>query len=234
MNPLDVVDWLIVDDAFDRQLAYADYLIGTKRDAVFAMQDGADDGAAELLELVIAALANHPDYRITDQSVARPDGVVVALDGDHPLIIARRLVQQDFCLMGKQGDEHVLEGATLCFPASWTLSEKIGQPMSRIHTPVPEFSADIARRVQRMFDTMRDGRALWRANWMVYADPDLHQPRLENAPHRPAPTGQGWMRVERQSLRLLPRSGMTVFGIHSIVVPMDALTKEQSETLTAP
>ncbi|PIB25144.1 hypothetical protein BFP76_06465 [Amylibacter kogurei] len=232
MNPLEPADWLLVDDAFDQQMAYADHLLDKKRDAVFAMENIASDAAAELLDMVIASLHARPDYQITDQTVTRPDGVVIARNDDHPLITARRLVQQDFCLMGKAGDEHVLQGAALCFPASWTLSEKIGKPMSRIHVPVPAFNDDIARRVQRMFDTMRDGRALWRANWLVYADPDLHQPRSENAPHRPAPIGQGWMRVERQSLRFLPQTGTTVFGIHTIVVPMNKLSQEQRETLT--
>ncbi len=56
--------------------------------------------------------------------VRRPDGVEVRLDSRFPLVTLGRLVQEDLCLMEKQGEESVLTGAILCFPASWTLGQK--------------------------------------------------------------------------------------------------------------
>ena len=78
--------------------------------------------------------------------------------------------------MEKQGPEHVLTGACLCFPASWALSEKLGRPLIGIHRTVPVYQEDLARRVQRMFDVIRVDQPLWRMNALVYANPALHQP----------------------------------------------------------
>ena len=47
--------------------------------------------------------------------------------------------------------EHILTGAVLCFPSSWTLSEKLGKPLLRIHMPVASYDSQMGARVQRMF-----------------------------------------------------------------------------------
>jgi hypothetical protein len=44
------------------------------------------------------------------------------------------------------------------------------------------YDPGMAARVQRMFDAIRPGSPLWRQNALLYASPDLHQPRTEAAP----------------------------------------------------
>jgi len=171
-------------------------------------------------------------YAVQQDHVVRPDGIQVSLEQGNALLTARRLVQQDLCLMMPKGDEHVLVGGAMCFPASWTLSEKFMRPMTGIHEPVDEYNADLGHRIERMFRMMRPEQDMWRANWLVYADPDLHQPR-RGGEKRPRDGRDQWMRVERQSLRKLPQSGVIVFGIHSIVVPFDRLNDFQIESLHA-
>ena len=48
--------------------------------------------------------------------------------------------------------EHVLTGAILCFPSNWTLAQKFGMRLARIHLPVERYDEAVARRVQRLFD----------------------------------------------------------------------------------
>ncbi len=131
-----------------------------------------------------------------------------------------RLVQEDLCLMQRRGDEHVLAGAALCFPASWTLTEKLGRPMVSIHLPVEEYDATLARRVQRLLDGVRDGAPLWRSNALWYDDPALYQPRAENAPRPETPVAAsfGYLRSERQCLVRLPQSNAVAFSIHTYVL----------------
>ncbi|WP_375172792.1 DUF3445 domain-containing protein [Pseudooceanicola sp.] len=218
--PLDPDDWLIRDEVFAAQMALRDELIATRRDAVVALTAAGEAAAAELLSLVLSHLARDDGYRIRAESVLRPDGVEVPLDWRDPMGTVGRLVQQDMCLMEKASGaaEHVMTGAVLCFPAGWTLSEKMGRPLIRIHKPVASYDDDLARRVQRLFDGVRDGRPLWRFNALGYVDPALFQPRREGVEKYGTPEEQRYLRSERQSILRLPDSGAVVFGIHTYVV----------------
>ncbi len=212
--PLDWTDWLIFDEAFAGQMAERDRLLTEARAAVVAVSPEAEPAAQELLSLVLQHA--YPDHSDT---VDRPDGVQVSVNRTDPLGTLGRLVQQDFCILQKTGDEHVMTGAVLCFPASWTLSEKYLHPLTDIHVPVSSYDANIARRVQRLFDGIQPSRPLWRFNALWYADAALHQPRSVGARRpRADPETAPYLRSERQSLLRLPESGAVVFGIHTFVL----------------
>ena len=121
--------------------------------------------------------------------------------------------------MQKQGDEHVLTAAVLCFPASWTLAEKAGQPLSRIHRPVGAYDVGVAQRVQRLFDGVQSGKPIWRNNYLHYNDPELYQPLSETDPARkePWPAHAPYTRAERQCIVRLPETGAVLFSIHTYV-----------------
>ena len=85
-------------------------------------------------------------FHRSDAGITCPDGHVQPLDFDDPLRTLGQIVQEDICLLQKRGDEHVLTGAVLCFPASWRLADKAGRPLIGIHDTVPEYDSDIARR----------------------------------------------------------------------------------------
>ena len=235
IQPLDPDDWLRVDDAFAGQMALRDRLIAERHGEVHALLPPAEAPAAELLDLVLEHLRRDRRYRVGGRTVLRPDGVEVALEPDRPLMTLGRLVQADLCLhqpAGPQpGAEHVLTGAILCFPAGWTLAEKLGRPLTRIHAPVADYDAGLAARVHRLFDGIQPGRPLWRANVLAYARPELFAPHREGAP-RPRPAGPAaYVRSERQCLLRLPRSQAVVFSIHTAVVRREALTPAQAAAL---
>jgi hypothetical protein len=114
-----------------------------------------------------------------------------------PLVTAARLAQEDFLILEQTPDAHVLTSAVLCFPASWTLGQKIGRNMLGIHQPVDRYDENIARRVNRVMDVLQQGNAVWRANVLCYNDPELHQPRLEHERRPFDPAGPVYVRVER-------------------------------------
>lgn len=217
--PLDPANWILVDDAFAAQMAERETLLRECPGRVWQMEEAARPAAEELLGAVLAALRQRSDYVVTADAVTRPDGAVVALDGREPLVLLGHLVQQDFCLLEKRGEEHVLTGAILCFPANWTLAEKFGHPLIRIHVPVPNYDEMLAKRVQRLFDGVQAGRPLWRANHLRYADPTLFAPMSERLTREERhPRVGAYFRSERQSLWRLPDSGAVAFGIHTFMV----------------
>lgn len=231
MRPVGRDDWLVVDEAYAAQMALRDRLIADRRDAVLALLPEAGKAASELVGLALATLARRSGFTVGTAQARRPDGESVTLDPDDPLGTVGRLVQEDVCILQKRGEEHVLTGAVLAFPSGWTLSEKIGRPLTRIHRPVDTYDADIARRVQRLLDGVRVGQPLMRANTLWHRDPALHAPRREGDPK---PAGRGdrtYLRSERQCLVRLPETGAVVFTIHTVVVEAGALTAEERATL---
>lgn len=233
IKPVDPDDWVIRDEAFVGQMALRDHLIAERAGAVHALLDTGRAAALECLELVLDTLARDPGYTMSGDRITRPDEVTVELNRDAPLATIGRLMQADVCLMQESPDGHVLTGAILCFPASWTLAEKIGRPLMGIHTPVPEYDAELGNRVQRLFDAIRPDRLLRRANAIRHRDPSLFHPRSESDPpsiRRGAPGGD-YIRSERQTLRRLPGTGAVVFTIHTTVIRIDSLTPSQKEGL---
>jgi hypothetical protein len=232
MRPVGADDWLLVDEVYARQMALRDRYLAERRDAVVAALPEARPAAAEMLDLTLATLARRADFAIGAEAVRRPDGVEVPVVREDPFGTVGRLLQEDVCLLEKRGEEHVLTGAILVFPSGWTLAQKIGRPLLRIHAPVAPYDADIARRVQRLFDGLRPGRPLMRANVLWHGQPTLHQPRREGEPKPHAAQGDGYLRSERQCLLRLPRTSAVIFTIHTCVVARESLNAGQRAALS--
>ncbi len=232
MKPVAPGEWLQVDEAYGAQMAERARLLAARRDAVLALDPGAVPAARELLARVVEELSRKPGFRRAGARMHCPDGRCVRLDEAAPLETLAHLAQEDFCILEKRGgDEHLLTGAILCFPASWTLAEKFMRPLGGIHRPVRGYDAAIARRVQRMLDMIRPEAPLWRANALFYRDPALFHPRREGDP-RPEEKGEApFIRSERQTLLRLERSGAIIFSIHTWLIARESLSPAQRRSL---
>jgi len=237
VRPLPAEDWLQVDETYAGQMAEKGRLIRTQAPLVHALLPQAGEAAQELLQLVLKACPSL-GFGVRGPSVQCPDGRSVTPRRDAPLVSLGQLVQEDFCILQAGPDgHHVLTGALLCFPASWTLSEKIGRGLPAIHTPVGAYDDKITLRVQRLFDAVRPDTPLWRANALAYADPDLFHPRSEGDQRPPfiaVPGGpQGFVRVERQVLKRLPDTQAVVFAIRTYIVRRESLTAQEETAFQA-
>lgn len=222
IQPLEGGDWLRVDDAYGAQMQERTRLLRAHRDDVLQMRPEAAPAARELLAFVLAHLEQRADFTIGKNSVTRPDGACIPLATRDPLGTLAQLVAEDLCILQKSGAAHVLTAAVLCFPASWTLAEKIGKPLIGLHRPVAEYDRTLAQRVQRLFDGVQVGQPIWRANLLRYADPSLYQPRREDDP-RPTDDGNPhYERSERQVIWRLPETRAVIFSIHTTVVALGA------------
>ena len=204
--PMDLSEWFLTDEAHDAQLQERARLIDTQYQDVVAMTEGSEPACQELWQIA--------------QDSLRARGERVSLtDRGEPLKSLGKAVQEDFCILEKRDDEHVMTAAVLCFPASWLLSEKIGRPLTHIHGAVQDYDPNVARRVQRLFDGIQVGRPLWRWNALWNDDPALFQPRSVIDPRPPAdPDHAPFLRCERQCLVRLPQTRAVVFSIHTFVL----------------
>lgn len=195
-------------------MAYRRELMTSRRDIVFQAIGTAEAACTELRDMI------------------REESECFEYEDGPPLLEAASNVQEDFCVLQKQGDHHVLTAAVMCFPSSWDVREKIGRSIASIHGPVPEFS-DVSRTVERMLSAIRVEQPLGRANFLIYTDPELHQPRGEGIAKPIAPKAPRYIRVERQTLRRLPQSLAVVFAIHTYIVPESTLSAEEHDLLAS-
>lgn len=230
--PLARAEWLLVSDTYAAQMAERRRLLAERPAEVLACRPEAEAAALELLEEVLHDLPAL-GFRVGSTHVICPDGRDVVLDRTAPLHCLGHVLQEDFCILQKpEGGEHRLTAAILCFPSSWTLSDKLGKPLRRIHTPVASYDDQMGARVQRMFDIIRPDQPLWRANVLKYSNPALYQPRPEFAAKDDSVDGD-FIRSERQCLLRLPISRAVIFSIHTAQVRRADLRPHEAQALAA-
>jgi dimethylamine monooxygenase subunit A len=235
LKPLAPAQWLEVDHFRDAYLAEKRRLYAEIPGKVLVAEDETEAAQQEVLELIAGHLRRYFPALDADAST-----------GGSPLHAASLLVQEDLVLMRRGDDGWRLAAASLCFPSSWSLEEKFGRPLQDIHTPVPGFgrgtrTADI---IHRIFDNLGVEQPVERLNWSLQAGADLYQPlsniaRVDRAQARPSRfpeadvAANAFIRVERQTLRRLPKSGDILFTIRIYLDPMPVLERHAERAALA-
>lgn len=198
-----------------------DALLATAQALVWAETPGSMAGQAEALEMVEASLGVRAD---------RADLP--------PLLAAARLIPDDLCLMEKREGQWRLSALSLSAGSFFTAEEAIGKSLAELHGPVNGFSERFLSRVQRIFEGLRPDLILQRRNWTLLNSAELHTPhsapiraRIGEIQSDEAGTSLT-LRVERQTLRRLPRTGGALFTIRVWVAPLAAVA-ETPERLAA-
>jgi dimethylamine monooxygenase subunit A len=251
LKPLDSATWIEVDDNLEKYLAEKNRLYTEETANVLVAEAGTEAAQQEVLDLVVDHLTHyfptqrcHPgegrdpalphipalDVKL-DPGLRRDDGVGGEDDDIKRCALARAalLVQEDLVLMRHSPQGWRLVAASLCFPSAWNLHEKFGRPMQDIHQPVPGFGPGTrnAGLIDRMFDNLRVEQPVIRWNWSLYGDARLYHPATDNKMKNrfgvgPL-SGNVIMRLERQTLRKLPKSGDILFTIRIHNNPLEVL-----------
>lgn len=232
LKPLDLADWIEPDEHLAAHLGEKERLLVERRDVVFREEAETRAAQREVLALLAEHLAERfPElYRQRDGTIeVVAAGRAIVLDGEEaPLLTASRLVQEDLCLMRASPAGYRLAAASLCFPSAWSLAEKFARPMGEIHKGVPHYAERLGPRIDRIFDNLKVDQPVWRLNWSIYADAELHHPESKERPRdwfAGEGTPEAFIRVERQTLRRLPVSGDILFTIKVHVDPFEAFRR---------
>jgi hypothetical protein len=230
VQALDVSQWIEIDpERWDRELDLRERILAKVPDLVVRALPEADDACFELREMVAAhLLALAPDRY-------RRDGTRLVVRGRafdapaSPIEALRQLAQwtqEDWALL--LGDVPRIVAGAVLFPSRWNLPDKLGLAPLEVHKPVPRFDT-IAQPTERILGRLREGFPLWRTNWTIHDSDELHVP----FPH---PSDRGlteanvlektFVRVERQTLRRLPRSGAVAFSIRTYVYRIADVVKD--------
>ncbi len=232
VRPLDLIHWIEVDDKLSFYLKEKHRLMHEIPHKVWAGDFSSEAAQQEVLELLIPHLLEHfPEtYSQSGNVISIAGAPSVDLDdiSKPPLLHAALLVQEDLVLMRKTPEGWRLVAASLCFPSSWILREKIGKVMHDVHAPVPGFAKGTrnAMMIERIFDNLQVDLPAERFNWSVYNDAELyHADRAgEHFPDRHKGETDYFLRIEHQTLRKLPKSGDILFGIRIHIDPLEVLS----------
>ena len=234
VRPLELNDWIEVDSNLSAYLMEKAQHYRDDRHQVIVSEESSVEAQTEALELLSEHMCKrYPKiYRRTGHVIDILNGQFqVSLDDQTfpPLAIAAKLVQEDLVLMSASPDGWSLVAASLCFPSAWNLLEKFGHPLHKVHGPVPGFGTGTrnASVIDRMFDNLRPEQPVMRWNWSLHEDGELHHPTSHSGTESRFGNGDigghVFLRVERQTLRKLTKSGDIVFTVRIYLDPLEVL-----------
>ena len=240
LHPLNLAEWIEIDDKMPDQLAEKRRLLAERPDEVFAALPEGLSGSKELLALLVERLTTQfPEiYQLNGRRLTNyATNETWDLDQAtlHPLDLAGRLVQEDLCLMRHDPAVGIyrLVAASLCFPTRWRLDEKLGRSLATIHQPTPHYAKNIGSPMDKLFARLKVNRPMWRTNWNVLDDGALFQPeghsRKDDYPTEVTAENVGervWLRIERQTLHRLPHSQDILFTIRIYNAPFSSLREK--------
>ena len=204
LKPVDPNSWIYRDSNFTEYKKQKLALYALHFDQVFLATQDSVDAQIEAEELIQTSLSKQETAVDRSQETSNlPPLARVALN-----------TQDDLVLMRKKPDGWNLIAGSVCFPAHWTLSEKFNRPLAAIHDPVP-MSETMHQRINRIFDSLQPSIPVWRDNWSLDDDNDLHKVKSEHdTKHDTSLELESfYLRTEYQTLHKLPVSGDVLFTI---------------------
>lgn len=157
---------------------------------------------------------------------------------EHPLMYVLKMAKEDFYVVLKNPEDgqHYLVAAAVPFPGgSFGIHSKIGKPLDVIHEDVPYFKEKLQKSMERWFSRLTPSAPVERASWYmtwdhklrqnnIYKEPELSESVKKEAESRDPKEFN--VRVERQTLRKLPRTQSVIFTNHPVFYSLGEMQDE--------
>lgn len=154
---------------------------------------------------------------------------------------------------GVDKGKYALQGFVTCFPSGFATREKLGLKLADIHGPVPGYAAKLEKSMDRFFASLPVGKIVKRHNWGITTDDRLfaitgnhmseaeHSEKTSAAPALMGEGGEGGveadeesdfdlrqavLRVERQTLHRLPKTGAILFAFKTYQYGLEEIRNE--------
>lgn len=216
LSPIDPSRWLTPDS--ERHVLTWKQTLLDEPAAVFRAEPGAAESTREAADRV-------------GQALHLPCG------GD--LVAASRGLSDDLVVMGANGaGRWICQALTLTAPTFFAIDDVIGRDLTALHAPTPHGAA-LAGRIARVFDGVRPGLVLERFNWTLQAGPERFTPDAGFLRERALKTPDSealsvlHLRVERQTIVKLARTGAVLFAIRVCLDPLSQLERDDRRALAA-
>lgn len=238
---LDINHWLDMDKYYYDYIKEKERVIHEYGPDNFDWLPGSEDACLELMETVKEHMMLR--YPLLFTSIDNGLHVKNELTGEvldftlplkhNPLVYVSKMAKEDFYLVLKGDDGvHRLVAAAVPFPGgSFGIKYKLGKTLDVIHTEVPYYKEKLKPSMEKWFARMKPVDLVERASWYISWD---HKLLLNNVyalkendkvDSNIQPTEFN-VRVERQTLRRLPRSRAIIFTNHPVFYSIDEMKDE--------
>lgn len=219
VKPLEVAKWFVTDADWEPTLAMKRALIADRRHEVVSFRDDCHDVAQEAAELVLAWVGKSTSRSgvdaLVDAALAVPDD----------LTVLRSVATGD-------GEQLPFVAGVVCSPSRWRLADKIGHDMLAVHKPVALYAEHIGAAVDTTLTRLSPDKPVWRSNWTLEDHPALFQPFSPGRQLVDHPS-ELWIRIERETLRRLPRTQGVLFTIRGFQEPLATYVQRGPEAVGA-
>lgn len=219
--------WIETGPELSTQLIERQRLISEKRDQVFGELAGFEEPANLFAKMIIENLRKFhtAEYQVSGDSLVThlATNTTVDISEDHPFLQLAKVIGEDLCLISKVDGQWLLTAAAVIYPSRWDLTEKLGKNLDDIHQPVPGYQESLQPAMSLTFDKLTPDRQVWRLNWALHQEPELHQPI---ATAKTAAPKDYWWRTERQTLTKLVADNHVLFTIRNRVEPLAQLLSD--------
>jgi alpha-1,2-mannosyltransferase len=176
-------EWIELDNHYDKFHALKAARIAERGSKCCHTAPEALDGAIELLEELVDYLPQrYPSlYKKTNVGMdnvhtGESFNVVERPLKEDPMQMAARFVQDDLAIMFERpdGQYYLLAGAIL-LAGFWRLEDKLGMPLSEIHTSgdVPQYKEKLEKGMMNFFRRVQPDKAVLRNNYFIQVDDEL-------------------------------------------------------------
>lgn len=233
---LDNAQWIEPDGGFKRYYQNKIQQADKNKAAVYLSQEQSIDAQTELSTLLLQHLVTDHSASfkrdanrlyLAEQKLSWPLDSPTLNDQD-TLWRASLWIQDDICLLqpyytNKKLQGYKLTAASVCAPSHWLLAEKMGRDFFELHSPVPDLKIKLQSSIMRVFNQLTN-KLIVRANWGITdSDTLMRLPEDQQANNNVEQESQLYLRVERQSLRKLTKTGAIVFTIRVYTHPLERI-----------
>ncbi|MCJ1461413.1 hypothetical protein MMC07_000010 [Pseudocyphellaria aurata] len=236
--------WLAVDDQYRIEHHMRSTLLDHRKSQVLQCRPGSEVACKEVLDLVVDYLTRTYPTQFRHQACATGGDLVEVVatgevfrinapfDGLAPLEVAARLAMEDFNILIKGEDNvHYLEASATLFPVGWSVSDRIGWSLARLHSMVPRWQEKIGQAVERFFSRISPASPMERSNFFVQVTEPTQSLQdllcqLEPLEGNPKPTRPDDVifRWERQIFQRLPQSGAVLFSVKTSLTKLTEMS----------
>jgi dimethylamine monooxygenase subunit A len=218
LKPIALDHWLLPDDQA-AWLGPKNELIDRQPSAIFADMSESYPAQQEVADLIARECAT------------------ALRAGKAPLMAASRLVSDDLVVMEMVDGAWTNTACCLCSPTFFSAEHARGKSLYSLHDPVPDGGFGLAARIGRVFTNLQPDTILERHNWTVQWSDARFTP--DGSPLREAAakadldqaSANLFLRVERQTIRRLPKTGAILFTIRIRLSHLAHLLTDKSHAI---
>lgn len=235
---LDLNHWLDMDKWYSRYIREKEIIFSENRQDCCDWLPESKEACEELLETVVEhMLARYPAcFKKTSQGI---HNLITDEQIDlrkpyklHPLQYIGKMAKEDFYVVQQRPDGlHYMVAGAVPFPGGhFSVKEILGKHLDVIHSDVPYYETKLKPSMERWFGKLKCADPVERATWYMTWDHELVCSKIydiqpgETMPQ--VPVEKFVVRVERQTLRRLPKTQAIIFTNHPLFYSVDEMKDE--------